>query len=72
MVVIHVVDWNGSPVHYAEVTIIWSDFPANTHSTEHTDYDGNAYFDGSGTGTVYVDGREVCSEYLDGSYTFTS
>lgn len=56
MIIIRVLGNDGRGVNYARVYISWSN---GNWSQEFTDINGYACFNGSGNGTVYVDGQVV-------------
>lgn len=72
MVTIRVVNRSGTGVKHARVTIQWRG-AFGTHSSGHTDSNGYVSFNvGTGSGTIYVNGREVYKGHVSGSYTFPS
>jgi len=70
MVTIRVVNRSGSGVKHARVTILWRD-TFGTHSKGYTDSNGYVHFNvGTGSGTIYVDGRQKYKGHVSGSYKF--
>lgn len=67
MITIRVVDQRGNAVAGADVQISWRGY---TNSTGRTDSSGNLAWDvSSGSGTIYVDGKEVYEGGISGSLT---
>lgn len=67
MITVRVVDYNGRAVSGAEVQISWRGY---THSRGRTDSSGRISWDvSSGSGTIYVEGKEVYEGEISGSIT---
>ena len=67
MITVRVIDRNGNSVSGADVQISWRGY---THSTGHTDSSGSISWDvSSGSGTIYVNGKEVYEGEISGSTT---
>jgi len=67
MITIRVIDKDGNSISGADVQISWRGY---THSTGRTDSSGNVYWDvSSGSGTIYVNGKEVYNGDITGSKT---
>jgi hypothetical protein len=70
MISIKVVDSSGNSISGADVQISWRGY---THSTGRTDSSGRISWDvSSGSGTIYVEGKEVYEGEISGSMTVQS
>lgn len=70
MITVRVVDYNGRAVSGAEVQISWRGY---THSRGRTDSSGRISPDVSpGSGTIYVEGKEIYEGEISGSITVES
>lgn len=70
MIIVQVVNHNGHPVSGAEVQISWRGY---THSRGRTDSSGRISWNvSSGSGTIYVEGKEVYKGEIRDSITVRS